>query len=329
MSFAKKIVHRVGRLLFKIPNALIRRTQWWRGLFVDYDHKRYPDNVWYREHDERNYDCVNLGSSSAYWCFDYAQTGIRGMNWANVPQTLLDDFRLLKNFHSILRQGGKVLIVIMPFTGLNKRTGVMDTFKYFGTLDGVLMNPEFRRQAARLHSCPIRFGLPAFKAVARMILGKERSVPLPIGSDLEINPMDAELLEADAKRWVDGWKRQFVIDDLEAPLTPANLEGRQVRVEAMRALIDFTRERGYEPVYVIPPVTKPLAMYFTPRFWERYIGSFLAEVGREVQTLDYLHMPQWQDPSLYFNSFFMNARGRRLFTQQVMTDLGLLRDTLG
>lgn len=328
MGLLKKIVRRVVRLLLMVPNALVRRTQWWRGLFVDFDHERYPDNVWYRKHDERNYDCVNLGSSSAHWCFDYEGTGIRGMNWANVPQTLLDDFRLLKNFHSVLRQGGKVLIVIMPFTGLNKRTGVMDTFKYFGTLDGVLMDPEFRLQTTRLYRCPICFGLPAFKAVVRMVLGKEQPRVPPNGSDSENNPMDARMLEVDAKRWVEGWKHQFGISDLEALLTPENLEGRRIRVEAMRALVDFTRERGYEPVYIIPPVTKPLAMFLTPRFWERYIDSFLAEVGRDVRTLDYRRMPRWQDPSLYFNSFFMNAKGRRLFTRQVITDLGLLRDTL-
>lgn len=55
----------------------------------------------------------------------------------------------------------------------------------------------------------------------------------------------------------------------------------------------------------------------------RYVDSFLAEVGRDVRRLDYRNLPEWQDPSLYFNSFFMNAKGRRKFTRNVMQTLGL------
>lgn len=323
MSFFKKVVRRMVMILFRCPNALIRRTAWWRGLFVDYGHTRYPDNVWYREHDERNYACVNLGSSAAYWCFDYTGTGVRGMNWANVPQTLLDDFRLLKNFHSILRQGGKIFIVIMPFTGLNKRTGWMDTFKYLGTLDYTLLDTTWRSKACHFYAMPIFFGRSALRAVIRYLLKKERvSVP-PTGATQEENPMGPQALEKDAERWVAGWQAQFGIQDLEAPLTAENLAGRAVRVKVMCELVDFARERGYEPIYVIPPMTAALANRLTPIFWEQYVASFLREVDRDVRTLDYLRQPKWQDASLFFNSFFMNAKGRRLFTKQVLMDCGL------
>lgn len=323
MTFFKKIVRRVVEAFFCYPNALIRRTAWWRGLFVDYGHTRYPDNVWYREHDERNYACVNLGSSAAYWCFDYTGTGVRGMNWANVPQTLLDDFRLLKNFHSILRQGGKIFIVIMPFTGLNKRTGWMDTFKYLGTLDYTLLDTTWRSKACHFYAMPIFFGRSALRAVIRYLLKKERTAGLPTGANQEENLMEPQALEADAERWVAGWQAQFGIQDLKAPLTPENLEGRAVRVKVMREMVDFARERGYEPIYVIPPMTAPLANRLTPVFWEQYVASFLREVDRDVRTLDYLRQPKWQDASLFFNSFFMNAKGRRLFTKQVLMDCGL------
>lgn len=323
MSFFKKVALRMVMILFRYPNALIRRTAWWRGLFVDYDHTRYPDNEWYYKHNERNYDCVNLGSSAAYWCFDYAGTGVRGMNWANKPQTLLNGFRLLQNFHSILRQGGKVFIVIQPCTGLNCHTGLMDTFKYLGTLDDTLLDPTWRSKAYRFNAMPIFFGRSALRAVIRYLLKKERvSVP-PAGATQEENPMGPQALEKDAERWVAGWQAQFGIQDLEAPLTAENLEGRAIRVKVMRELVDFARERGYEPIYVIPPMTAALANRLTPIFWEQYVASFLREVDRDVRTLDYLRQPKWQDASLFFNSFFMNAKGRRLFTKQVLMDCGL------
>lgn len=72
--------------------------------------------------------------------------------------------------------------------------------------------------------------------------------------------MDLSELDKDTKRWIDGWKRQFGIDDFEAPLTPKNMSGREYRVRLMRQLVDFCAERGYKPVYVIPPVTKQVRL---------------------------------------------------------------------
>ena len=305
-------------------SKFVKRTLWYRNLFVDYDHERYPDNVWYRKHDERNFDVVNLGSSGGKWAFDYEGLPVEAMNWANQPQTLIEDFRLFKNFHSILRKGGKVLIVIMPFTGLNKRTGVMDCLKYVPTLYWDNVDDEHIDAARRLAQYPLLFGKPAIKAVIKHLLGREQPPALLRGSDADENPMSPSELEADAQRWMDGWARQFGIDDFEAPLTPSNLEGRQVRIKVMRDLIDFITERGYEPIYIIPPVASALSRRFTPKFRQLYIYDYLAQVDRKVRLLDYSTTPDFAD-SMFFNSFFLNLRGRKVFTQLVLEDLGLIK----
>lgn len=94
--------------------------------------------------------------------------------------------------------------------------------------------------------------------------------------------MNLSELDKDAKRWIDGWKRQFGIDDFEAPLTPKNMAGREYRENLMRQLVDFCAVRGYKPVYVIPPVTSHLSHYFAPKFESTYVYGFLKEVDREV-----------------------------------------------
>ena len=86
-------------------NKILKKTQWYRNMLVDPDHEIYPDNTWYRTHDERNIDIVNLGSSGGKWAFDYSGTEVKGMNWAQQPQTLLEDYNLLRHYHSILRKG--------------------------------------------------------------------------------------------------------------------------------------------------------------------------------------------------------------------------------
>lgn len=305
---------------------LLYKTNWYKSFFVDNDHETYPDNTWYRNHDERNFDVVNLGSSGGKWAFDYAETGIKGMNWAQQPQTLLEDFNLLRHYHSILRKKGYILIVIMPFTGLNKKTGIRDAIKYLKIdTQGEPIQPYMYKEACRYAEYPILFKKPAVKALIRFLLGKDK-LSVDNKPNMERNPMSDEELRQDAVRWMSGWKRQFTIDDFEAPLTEQNRKGREYRIGLMRQLIDFCKERAYQPVYVIPPVTEYLANKFTPKFRDIYIYDYLKQVDREIPLLDYSQEKSLMDKDLYFNSFFMNLRGRKLFTKRVFKDLGLIKD---
>ncbi len=318
---------RIFRKAFKIITGceLLYRTNWYKSMFRDLNHETYPDNVWYREHDERNFDVVNLGSSGGKWAFDYAGLNVKAMNWAQQPQTLLEDYNLLRHFHSILRQGGYVLITIMPFTGLNKKTELMDAMKYvkFG-IHGEPIQPYMFKEAQRYANYPILFKKTAIKAFIKYFLGKDKQIGVHPETLLEYNPMKNDELERDAKRWIDGWKKQFGISDFDASLTKENVEGRAYRIKLMQTLIDFCTERGYKPVYVIPPVTEHLAKYYTPKFEETYIYGYLKEVNREVLTLDYSKDKEFRfNDDLFFNSFFLNKKGRKLFTRRVLSDLGI------
>ena len=287
------------------------------------NHELYPDNYWYRKYDERNFDLVNLGSSSAKWAFDFSEFDIKAMNWAQQPQTLLEDYNLLRHFHSILKQGGFVLIAIMPFTSLNKSTGLMDAIKYVKfNLHGEPIQPYMFNKAQLYANYPILFKKQAIKALIKYFLGRDKKIGECPETQLDLNPMSKEELERDAKRWIDGWKRQFGISDFEAPLTKENEEGRAYRIKLMQRLIDFCTERGYKPVYIILPVTEYLAKYFTPKFEETYIYSYLKEVNRDVLTLDYSKDKEFRfNDDLFFNSFFLNKKGRKLFTRRVLKDL--------
>ena len=325
MSLIKRIIKKSIKVFTGCE--VLYRTNWYKSMFRDLNHEIYPDNVWYREHDERNFDLVNLGSSEGKWAFDYSGLEIKAMNWAQQPQTLLEDYNLLRHFHSILKQGGYVLITIMPFTGLNKKTGLMDAMKYVKfDIQGEPIQPYMYKQAQRYAIYPILFKKQAIKALIKYLLGKDRNIGLRPETQLDLNPMSQEELENDAKNWIEGWKRQFGISDFDAPLTEDNQKGREYRIHLMQTLIDFCIERGYKPVYVIPPVTEHLAKYYTPKFEDTYIYGYLKSVGRDVLLLDYSKDKEFrEDDSLYFNSFFLNMRGRKLFTRRVLKDLGLMK----
>ena len=321
MSLIKKVIKKAIKV--STGCEILYNTNWYKSMFLDPNHEIYPDNVWYREHDERNFDVVNLGSSGGKWAFDYADLYVKAMNWAQQPQTLLEDYNLLRHFHSILKQGGYVLITIMPFTGLNKKTGIMDAMKYVKfDIQGEPIQPYMFKDAKRYASFPILFKKQAFKALIKYFIGRDKDSRLRPETQLDYNPMKNNELEADAKRWIDGWKQQFGIADFEAPLTKENEEGRAYRIKLMQTLIDFCTERGYKPVYIIPPVTEHLAKYFTPKFEETYIYGYLKNVNREILTLDYSKDKEFRfNDNLFFNSFFFNKNGRKLFTRRVLEDL--------
>ena len=315
----------IGITSLYIVNKTLKKTQWYLSLFVDPQHEIYPDNEWYRKHDERNFDLVNLGSSGGKWAFDYSGFNIKAMNWAQQPQTLLEDYNLLRHFHSILRKGGYVIITIMPFTSLNKETNLYDALKFARfDIQGEPIQPHLFRDAHRISRFPILLGKVAAKAFMKFLIGRDNPSSVKEETKMNNNPMTLAELDKEAKRLIDCWKRQFFIDDFEAPLTPKNLAGREYRVNLMRQLVDFCVERGYKPVYVIPPVTKHLGKYFTLKFQKLYIYDFLQQVDRDVLTLDYSKNLVFIENELYFNSFFLNAKGRKLFTAKVLEDLKLV-----
>ena len=304
-----------------IANAIIKRTKWYKELYVDYGHEIYPDNIWYRKYDDRKYDIVALGSSAAKYAYNFTDTGVKGMNWAQQPQSIIDDYKLFRTFHSILHKGSYVLLNIMPFSSCDKKTGVMDTFKYFGTFREIKdFDQRFYKKAIQLRDYPILLGKPAIKALLQYLTKREKTRYI----QPDIQPMTDEMLKKDAMKFINGWKMQFGITDLDAPLTDSNKIGREIRQKTMREMIDFILERGYTPVYVIPPTTKYLSSYYSHAFKETYIYSFLKDIERNVIMLDYSNDEDLNKEELYFNSFFMNKNGASIFTKRVLKDLNLI-----
>lgn len=319
-----ELIKRIFRKLvyYLLFSPILKKTNWYKNLFVE---DVYPSNVWYREHSERNFDLIALGSSGAKWAFDFSCCSIKAMNWAQQPQGLVEDYNLLRNFHSILRKDGVVIITIMPFTSINRQTGLLDALKYVKINAHEPIQPHLYNKARKVADMPLLMGKSAGKALIKYLFGKD--VPLRTNSEAHviINPMTNNQLEHNALDFVNGWKNQFGISDFEAPLTPINQAGRNYRIRLMRELIDFCIERGYKPIYVIPPVTLHLSKYYTPKFEELYIYDFLKQVDRDVILLDYSKEENLQKDDLYFNSFFMNQKGRNIFTERVLKDLKLIK----
>ncbi|MDR1180532.1 MAG: hypothetical protein LBL13_00930 [Bacteroidales bacterium] len=308
-------------LLFIAVNKLSKMTNWYRNQFI-YT-KQFVSNAGYRKDTQRNYEIVNLGSNPARFAFFYED--VLGQNWSTGTQGLDKDLEILKYFHSYVKKDGVVLLPIVAFSSLSgylqfHKSSLPYLAKFTSILDRHQIVTMPRGRAACIW---MKFPLCRhWKAWGALIKDVQPDNRLNMSEQM-MQPLE---LNMDALQWMDGWKKEFNIKNFNAPLTLELQEGRKISVKNLQNMIDFCIERGLKPVLILPPMSKYLSRLFTDKIRETYIYSFIREANvRNIPFLDYLDDERFSDPSLYFNSFFLNLRGRKIFTKQVLKDLNILK----
>jgi len=301
--------------VFLVLNKLVQRTNWYKNQLAD--------GLKFRKNILFDLDICNLGSNFGKFAFSYEGTGLKGKNWAVGPQTLSYDFCILKNYSSYLKEGATVLIPLCPFSGCVKEYETdAANYKYYSFLHPILIlnySQSTKEKVMRFVNTP--FQSSPLRAIKRLI----KDVPAANDILLSTNSMDVENLEKDAKKYLDAWKLEFSISDLDAQVSTKNRDCIAYNTNLLTKMISFCLERNLKPVIVLPPVTKALGSKFSETFRENYIYSFIRKVNtQQVPFLNYFDDERFADSDLYFNSVFLNAKGRRLFTNTVLRDLNLI-----
>lgn len=296
-------------------NNRVMKTNWYRNQLLDPNN--YPTNYWYRDHSERNFDVVNIGSSSALYAFDYGKFPVKAFNWALKPQSMDYGFKVLKNFFSILKKDGVVLIPLGPFSGLSvEREWAKDAYdKYYGILSPELLD-DFPSVAYR-RKYPL-FANPRV-ALKRLIrdVAKTNITPKQLNTSVEY--------EMDAEYWLKIWEKEFAIENLDAPLTAKNSESRTHRAELLEQIIAFCLERDLRPVIVLPPLHSTFAEKLSATFRKNYIYDFIEMANKaHIPFLNYIDAAYFAKDQYFSNSFFMNRQGAVKFTEQVLKDCHLI-----
>ena len=310
-------MNKIMKIPFALPlllNRMVKKTNWYRNVVPD--KANYPDNEWYRTHLERNYDVVNVGSSSAVFAFDYTGLNVKAFNWAMQPQSLEYSFKILKMYFSILAQKGIVLIPFSPFSGLSVagKWPATANDKYYTILDSTLVDDY--ESVKRRRNYPL-FTQPR-TALKRLVKDVPRHV---CGTRIKSCHTEAEFRQ-DAERWMEIWKKEFNIENLSAPLSDENKKGAESRRQSLSEMIDFCLERELRPVLVLPPMHPALSSLFTKEFKENYIYSFLRRTNtRNILFLDYFDDKRFVSAEDYDNSFFLSQEGARRFTRIVLEDV--------
>lgn len=295
-------------------NRSVKKTQWYKSVIPNMS--LYPTNEWYREHLERNFDVVNIGSSSARYAFDYSGLPVKAFNWGEQPQSLNNGFKILKTYFSILKKGGTVIISLCPLSGLDieGKWGKDANDKYYYILPSELIN-DYSSVAKRRNYPLVYYPITSIKNLLRKTLGKE-------------NGQNTELVKTfvdDSEKWIRIWKAQFGITSFEEPLSEANNKGQERRIALLKDILAFCIERDLRPIIVIPPMHSSLASKFTSRFRENYIYSFVNKANIfKVPFLNYMDDERFDDDKYFYNSFFLNEEGAKTFTKIVLKDLQVL-----
>lgn len=312
----RKIRNKAKRLIHKL---LVDNNLYYNQLFKD------CRKFW--NFREFNLNIVNLGSNSALYGFDYSVSSLKGANWAMGPQSLNQDLAILKTYYSFIGPRGTVLVPLCPYSSCLKSYKDTEILKYYTILHpGVIEDFSFDKQKEayllKLHPykyAPKQMIKGLLKSIMKCILHHKQS------ETKSFQPLSDDQLKNNAKSFVEGWKKQFNITDMDAFIPEHIQKGRKIRVSTLKELIQFCEDRELNYYIVIPPVTQFLSSYFSETFKQNYIYSFLEEVGvKKERVLDYLTNQDFQDKELYFNSFFLNKRGRELFTHRILKDINFI-----
>ena len=234
-----------------VLNKLIKRTNWYKI--------RVGDGLKFRENNLFNIDVCNLGSNSAKFAFFYEEFELTGINWAVGPQTLSYDFRVLKNYFSYLKEGATVLIPLCPFSSCIIDF-VDESFndKYYSFLHPILiLNYSQNRKEKVMRFVNTPFQSSPLRAIIRLL----KDVPVVANKTMEM-----DTLEEDSNKFINSWKQQFFISDLDAAVSENNLKSQIYNTNLLTEMISFCVDRTLKPILILPPVIKALSSKLSETF---------------------------------------------------------------
>lgn len=299
-------------LVAYVANRCLMKTNWYRNFFVF-----TRDAELLRQHPSsyNRLSIVNVGSNPARFSFFYEN--VNGLNLSYGTQSLDLDLAMLREYKEYLGSGCYVLLPIVPFSSISaclKNTlPLYVKYSDFSPLN--IRDKKLLSKACLFRKCPLLFAPTAVRYLLRDLL------PNNLLDDAEQRMQHLELIQ-DANRWLKCWKDEFGITVLGDPLTNELLKAREKSIRMFSELIEYVLANNWKPVIISPPFSRELSELFTPKMKEVYVDSFIREFNKyQITYLDYIYDDRFSDSALYINALFMNLRGRKLFTRDVLQKL--------
>lgn len=294
-------------------NAAIRKGYWFNNTF-------FPECRKFEKYYTFNTEVINLGSSSSVAAFNYDGLPVKAANFALSRNPLLGDLGILKNYSSFLREGtSTVIIPLCPFSSLAGSYDYLDdryyrilyptTIPYYSYIHQVRVQEKWND--------PIKYYpwyAPFLDFYKLIVKNKKEKV------------LQEDRLEKNAETYIRSWLHEFSMTDFNTPLSLKNKDGIDDAAEILNQMIDFCKEHGFKPVIVIPPVYRSLSKRLTKEARTLVLDSLIEKLNdKSVPFYNYLDDPQFvNDRMLFQNSFFLNKKGAKLFTYNLLKELNII-----
>lgn len=296
-----------------ILNKAIKSTNWYKNQLQFLNMLPSPNAT-------NKYDIINIGSNSARFSFFYEN--INGINLSAGTQDLYMDLCMLKYYKNIINKGAYILISLCPFSSITEyltpQKRGFNYYKKFYNIEWCRNSEErnIKRKTIKRLKYPLIYNFK--ESIKALIIDSKLNNQIEIA---EMFMMYPELV-ADANQWIKIWKKEFDIEDLNAPLNETLIEARKKSISMLRSIIDYCIEQEYKPIIVLPPLQKELSKLFTDEIKEIYVDSFIKEINDyNLPILDYMKDERFSDSNLFINTLLMNLRGRKLFTNEILKQI--------
>ena len=135
--------------------------------------------------------------------------------------------------------------------------------------------------------------------------------------------MNYEQTLQQARKRCSSWCRQFGLKDTVSDEIVPELEKIFIETRAVLTnMIQFCLDNGFKPVLVVTPVSQAMNECLSDAFIQKVLSANINMANtQKVPLLNYLRDERFQEISLYANNAdFLNARGRKLFTNVLLKD---------
>ena len=131
----------------------------------------------------------------------------------------------------------------------------------------------------------------------------------------------------DADRWIHAWKHEFALNDFCQPLSLINQDGLKDALSILNEIISFCKERNIKPVLVLPPMYHTLASKFDKNARKQILDDLIEKIDdKSVKFYDFMSDSRFSnDITLFQDSFLLNKKGAKKFTEIVLHDMGLIQ----
>lgn len=254
-------------------------------------------------------DMINLGSTYAFYDFSYEGAGLSGGNLANVPQYLDMDRILLKKYIKRVKLDGKVLIILPDFVFASPG-GSYNRNVYFEALH-IWEIPDFR-VAMLVESI--------WKAAKEPVTHSYRKAE----QKWKGYTASRKEKEMHAKNRVADWEGKLLIPSVTSSEITEELSKRiNDNMNVVCDMIDICRDRGAEPILLIPPVSEIMHDAVSEKCLDVYLREPVKKIieQKQVRMFDYENEEALSDADLYLNSDCLNEKGREIFMKLVLRDV--------